>query len=265
MGLTGSVDLVEQLRAAGCVFAEDEAAVLNAESRDANHLEQMLQRRIAGEPLEQIVGWAEFAGLRMVVTPGVFVPRQRTLLLVQETIAVTPPQGRVLDLCCGVGAVAAAVLAQRPGVRIHVSDVDPFAVDCARRNVPSATAHVGDLFAPLPHEMQFDVIAVNAPYVPTDQIAQMPPEARDHELRAALDGGPDGVQVHRRIAVDLDPWLAPGGHVLIETANHLAPHTAAALEDAGLTTSTVHDHERGGTVVVAHRGSNSGGRSGDFA
>lgn len=261
VGFTDGMNLVERLRAAGCVFAEDEATVLAAEATDDAHLEQMVRRRIEGEPLEQIVGWAEFAGLRLVVTPGVFVPRRRTELLARETIAATPPDGRVLDLCCGIGAVAAAISEARPDAEIHLSDIDPFAVDCARRNVPSATAHVGDLFAPLPQGTQFDVIAVNAPYVPTDKIERMPPEARDHELRAALDGGPDGVQVHRRMAADLGPWLAPGGHVLIETAAHLSHLTAAALQTRGLTTSVLHDDDIGGTIVTG----SSGGTSGEIA
>ena len=160
-----------------------------------------------------------------------------------------------------MGAVAAAIRTARPDAEIHVSDIDPFAVDCARRNVPTATAHIGDLFAPLADDLRFDVIAVNAPYVPSDEIAQMPPEARDHELRAALDGGPDGVQVHRRIAADLDPWLAPGGCVLIETAAHLAHLTAAALQRAGLTTRTIRDDGLGATVVTGI----SGGGAGEIA
>ncbi len=248
------MDLIERLRTAGCVFAEDEAALLRTEASDDVHLEEMVRRRVEGEPLEQILGWAEFAGLRLVVTPGVFVPRRRTEALVRAAIAATPPAGRVLDLCCGVGAVAAAIRTARPDADIHLSDIDPFAVDCARRNVPTATAHTGDLFDPLPRGLQFNVIAVNAPYVPTDHIAQMPPEARHHELRAALDGGPDGVQVHRRIAAELDSWLVAGGHLLIETAAHLAPLTAAALQDAGLTTRTIHDDALGATVVTGISG-----------
>jgi release factor glutamine methyltransferase len=248
------VDLIERLRAAGCVFAEDEAAVLTAEATDEAHLEQMVQRRVDGEPLEQVVGWAELDGLRLVVAPGVFVPRRRTVLLVRETVALTPANGTVLDLCCGVGAVAAVVGRDRPGATLHLADIDPFAVDCARRNVPRARAHTGDLFDPLPHDLRFDVVAANAPYVPTDEIAHMPPEARDHELRAALDGGLDGVAVHRRIAAEVARWLSPGGSVLIETAAHLAPLTAAALETAGLVTRTASDEAVGGTVVVGRSG-----------
>lgn len=248
--LTGPMDLVERLRAAGCVFAEDEAALLTAEATDAAHLEQMVARRVGGEPLEQVVGWAEFGGLRLVVATGVFVPRQRTLLLAREAVALTPPAGRVLDLCCGVGAIAAVIARDRPGASVHLSDVDPVAVDCARRNVPTAGAHTGDLFAPLPHALRFDVIAVNAPYVPTDDIAAMPPEARDHELRVALDGGTDGVDVHRRVAADAARWLSPGGHLLIETAHHLAALTSQVLAGHGFTPRTIHDPDLSATVVV---------------
>lgn len=247
---TDLAGLVGRLRAAGCVFAEDEAALLTAEATDHEHLEHLVSRRVDGEPLEQIVGWAEFAGLRLVVAPGVFVPRQRTLLLAREAVASTPRDGRVLDLCCGVGAIAAVIARDRPCASIHLSDVDPFAVDCARRNVPAATAYTGDLFAPLPQDVRFDVIAVNAPYVPTDEIVTMPPEARDHERHAALDGGTDGVEIHRRIAAGLQRRLAPGGHVLIETARRLAPATSAALAMHGFSTRTSQDDDLAATVVI---------------
>ncbi|MGJ9423515.1 putative protein N(5)-glutamine methyltransferase [Aeromicrobium sp. CF3.5] len=242
--------LVERLRTAGCVFAEDEASLLTAEASDAAHLEQMVDRRVQGEPLEQILGWAEFAGLRLAVAPGVFVPRRRTLLLAREAVSLIPPASRALDLCCGVGAVAAVMTRDRPDTTIHLSDIDPSAVDCARQNVPTATTHTGDLFDPLPRDLQFDLIAVNAPYVPTGQIAAMPPEARDHERHVALDGGPDGVELHRRIAAVALDWLAPDGHLLIETARHLAPLTAAALAAHGLSSRTVHDDDLEATVVV---------------
>lgn len=239
------------------MFAEDEAALLTAEAMDADQLEQMVGRRVDGEPLEQIVGWAEFAGLRLVVTPGVFVPRQRTLLLAREAVALTPPAGRLLDLCGGVGAVAAVAARDRPDTTIHLSDIDPSAVDCARRNVPTAAAHTGDLFDALPHDLRFDVIAVNAPYVPSAQIADMPPEARDHERHVALDGGPDGIGLHRRIAAATLDRLAPHGHVLIETARHLAPLTAGALTAHGFTTRTVWDDDLAATVVIGSPGAGS--------
>ena len=241
---------MERLRAAGCVYAFEEAVLLRAEATDAGHLEELVVRRVEGEPLEQVLGWAEFWGRRLAVAPGVFVPRQRTLLLAREAVALTPVEGTVLDLCCGVGPVAAAIAQERPGATIHLCDVDPIAVECARTNVPTATAYSGDLFAPLPPGLRFDVIAVNAPYVPTDEIAMMPAEAREHEHPPALDGGEDGVQVHRRIATKVAQWLAPDGHVLIETADHLAELTSEALAEHGIATRLVHDDDLGAAVVV---------------
>ena len=93
----------------------------------------------------------------------------------------------------------------------------------------------GDLYDALPADLRgrIDVVAVNAPYVPTDAIATMPPEARDHEPRVALDGGADGLDLHRRVLAEAGPWLAPGGAVVIETSRSQAAGTVAPLHDAG--------------------------------
>ena len=129
--------LVRRLRAAGCVFAEEEAGLLAEAATSAEELESLTARRAAGEPLEPLVGWVEFCGLRLAVAPGVFVPRQRTALLVDEVVALVRPGSVVVDLGCGVGAIAAAVLARVPGVEVYAVDVDPAAVACARRNLPA--------------------------------------------------------------------------------------------------------------------------------
>jgi release factor glutamine methyltransferase len=243
--------LVARLRTAGCVFAEDEAALLLAADGD---LEALVERRVAGEPLEQVLGWAEFCGLHVVVEPGVFVPRQRTRLLVREGVALAGPGSVVLDLCCGTGAVGAAIAAAVPGVELHAADVDPAAVRCARRNVPGAV-YAGDLYEALPGTLRgrVDVLVANAPYVPTEAIALMPPEARDHEARAALDGGADGLDVQRRVAAGAPSWLAPGGWLLIETSGAQAPATMAAMTRAGLVGRVVEDEELAGTVVIGTR------------
>jgi release factor glutamine methyltransferase len=241
-------DVVARLRAAGCVFAEDEAALLVEAGGD---LPALLDRRVAGEPLEQVLGWAEFCGMRFVVEPGVFVPRQRTRLLVREAVALAAPGAVVLDLCCGTGAVGAAVAAAVGDVELHAADVDPAAVRCARRNVAGAV-YEGDLYDPLPAGLRgrVDVLVANAPYVPTDAIALMPPEARDHEARAALDGGADGLDLQRRVAAGAPDWLAPGGALLIETSARQAPGTLAAFAAAGLRARVVRDEDLAGTVVV---------------
>jgi release factor glutamine methyltransferase len=246
--------VVARLRSAGCVFAEDEAVLLLAAAASAAQLDGLVARRVAGEPLEQVLGWAEFCGLRLAVEPGVFVPRQRTRLLVREAVALASSGSVVLDLCCGVGAVGAAVAAVVPSVELHAADLDPVAVRCARRNV-SGAVYAGDLYDPLPESLRgrVDVLVANAPYVPTEAIALMPPEARDHEARAALDGGVDGLDVQRRVAAGAPDWLAPGGALLIETGREQAPATQAACTAAGLTTRVVEDDDLAATVVVAVR------------
>jgi release factor glutamine methyltransferase len=244
------VDLVDRLRAAGCVFAEEEAALLTGAATTPAELEALVARRAAGEPLEQLVGWVEFCGLRLTVAPGVFVPRQRTALLVDEVVALVGPGDVVVDLGCGVGAITAAVLARVPGVEVYAVDVDPAAVACARRNLPGDRVFEGDLYAGLPSDLRgrVAVVAANAPYVPTDAIALMPREARDHEHLVALDGGADGLVVQRRVIAEAPAWLRPGGHVLVETGRSQLDGTGAALRAAGLTVAVASDDEAGGLV-----------------
>ncbi|MFC8848104.1 MULTISPECIES: putative protein N(5)-glutamine methyltransferase [unclassified Micromonospora] len=248
---------VVQLRAAGCVFAEDEARLLVEAARTPEELHDLTRRRVLGEPLEVILGWAEFCGLRVVVEPGVFVPRQRTTYLVEQAVAVASPGAVVVDLCCGTGAIGAAVAARVPGTRLYASDVEPASVRCARRNLEPIGGHVyeGDLYDALPAGLRgtVDVLIVNAPYVPTDEIAMMPPEAREHEPLVALDGGVDGVDVHRRVAEGAARWLAPGGHLLIETGAGQADLTAAAMSAHGLVARTSTSDEWYCTVAVGQR------------
>jgi len=249
-----TADIVLTLRAAGCVFAEDEADLLVAAASSPAELEEMVALRVAGLPLEQVVGWAEFCGLRILLEPTVFVPRRRTEVLASLADGLTGERATVVDLCCGSGALGAVLLAAHPGIDLHAADIDPVAVRCARRNL-DGQVYEGDLYDALPARLRgaVDVLVVNAPYVPTAAIATMPPEARVHEARVALDGGSDGLDVHRRVAAHAARWLAPGGHLLIETSERQAPVAVALFEAAGLSPRVESDDEAGATVVIGRR------------
>ncbi|MGJ0118777.1 putative protein N(5)-glutamine methyltransferase [Williamsia sp. MIQD14] len=247
--------MIDALRRAGCVFAEDEARVLADAAGSPATVRAFLDRRIAGEPLEHIVGWVEFDGLRIRVGPGVFVPRRRTEMLVSVAVAHLAPASVFVEMCCGSAAVTRAVM-ERTGIRaVTASDIDPVAVEYASTNAPDAHIVCGDLFDPLPGDLvgRVDVIVANAPYVPGHAIAFMPRDARDHEPRQALDGGDDGLAIARRIVADAPRWLADGGTLAIETSPAQAPHLAAAFERAGLTAATVTDDDIDGCAVVGTR------------
>lgn len=258
-----------RLRAAGCVFAEDEARLLVAEAGTPDRLADMVERRVAGHPLEQVLGWAWFCGMRVAVDPGVFVPRRRTEFLVEQAVGLARrgpgPSGRdpgqprtvVVDLCCGSGAVGAAVAAALDRAELHAVDVDPAAVRCARRNLAARGGRVyeGDLDAPLPVSLRgrVDLVVANPPYVPTGEIGLLPAEARLHEPRVALDGGADGLDVQRRVIAAAPSLLAPGGHLLVETSERQAARTVASVAGTGLLPRVARSSALDATVVVGTR------------
>jgi len=287
--------IVTRLRAAGCVFAEDEARLLISAASTPADLAAMVDRRAAGLPLEHVVGWAEFCGLRIAVDPGVFVPRRRSEFLVRQAAdlahgAASPPDqalspasqatagfpgqaparrvsasrpGRagppvvIVDLCCGSGALGAALTAALGRAELHAADVDPAAARCARRNLAAFGGRVyeGDLYRPLPPTLRgrVDILLANVPYVPTDAVRTLPPEARLHEARLALDGGPDGLDVLRRVAAAAPLWLAPGGHLLVETSERQALRAAQVFTLDGLAARVVSSADLNATVVIGTR------------
>lgn len=246
--------VITRLRAAGCVFAEDEADLLISAARTLAELDALVSRRTGGLPLEHILGWALFYGMRVAVDPGVFVPRRRTEFLVRQALALCRPGSVVVDLCCGSGAVGAALVTADPTIELYAADLDPAAVRCARRNLAAGKGRVfeGDLAEPLPSALRghVDVLVANAPYVPTEEIERMPPEARVYEARLALDGGGDGLDVQRRVAAAAPAWLAPGGHLLVETSRRQAPHTADIFAGNGLVPTVATSSEFDATVVI---------------
>ncbi|MEV6863810.1 putative protein N(5)-glutamine methyltransferase [Streptosporangium subroseum] len=298
--------IVTRLRAVGCVFAEDEAELLISTAPTPADLAAMVERRVTGLPLEHVLGWAEFCGLRITVNPGVFVPRRRTEFLARQATAlarqtagltdqvVTPirhrlvspvdqatasarpaadpvgstafnastdstdqalarPRTVVVDLCCGSGAVGAALVAALGRVELHAVDIDPAEVLCARRNVAAGgQVYEGDLYEPLPARLRgrVDILVASAPYVPTEAIGLLPPEARIYEPWVALDGGADGLDIVRRVIAEASQWLAPGGYLLVETSERQAPQTVEAFTRNGLIPRVASSDDLDATVVI---------------
>lgn len=246
-----------RLRAAGCVFAEDEAAVLTAASSDEAALHALVGRRAAGEPLEQVVGHADFAGVRVGLRPGVFVPRVRSELLVRvaaDAAGRVPGRPVVVDLCCGSGALGLALRHRVPAAELHAADVEPAAVACARDNLGDRV-YQGDLFEALPGALRgrIDVLMANVPYVATRHLPLLPAEARLYEPATALDGGGDGLDVFRTVVAQAPDWLAPGGIVLSEVTAAQADAACRAMRAAGLDADLTEDDELDARVVRGRR------------
>jgi release factor glutamine methyltransferase len=246
--------VVARLRAAGCVLAEEEAQLLTAAARDDAHLAALVDRRTTGTPLEVVLGRARFHGMEVAVAAGVFVPRRRSEHLVEEALHHVRPGAVVVELCCGSGALGLAVAARVP-VELHAADVDEAAVRCAAENLRSVggATYLGDLDAPLPAGLsgRVHVLLASPPYVPTEEVALLPREARDHEPWRALDGGSDGLDVVRRIAVAAPRLLVAGGVALVETSSRQAPAAVEAFRGQGLDAwSSLTDEA---SVVLARR------------
>jgi release factor glutamine methyltransferase len=248
-----------RLAAAGCVSAQAEARWLLEEAlctgpgalagrrteplppEAAGRLEEMVARRAAGEPLQYVIGWAPFGRLRLEVGHGVFVPRPETELVAERAARhlagarATVPVA--VDLCTGSGAIACFLAEEVPGARVLATELDPSALAWARRNVRGRRVELlaGDLDEPLPADLRgrVDVLVANVPYVPAGAMPLLPHDVREHEPRLALDGGPDGLDVLRRVAALAPGWLAPGGWLVCEIGEGQR-EAVALLAAAGL-------------------------------
>lgn len=236
--------------------------MLIATARSADELAVMVDRRVVGLPLEHVLGWAEFSGRRYAVDAGVFIPRRRTEFLIEQAVALADPGAVVVDLCCGSGALGAALAVALGRAELYAADIEPAAVQCARRNIGElGEVYQGDLYDPLPAALRgrVDILLANVPYVPTGDITLLPTEARVHELRVALDGGPDGLDVLRRVTAEAARWLAPGGHLLFETSERQAERAVEIVAGDGLVARVVEqyddeeDDELLATVVIGSR------------
>jgi release factor glutamine methyltransferase len=246
-----------ELAAAGCVSAPAEASWLVEEAAHEEALRAMVARRVAGEPLQYVIGWAPFGPLRLAVGPGVFVPRPETETLADRatTHLRAARETRIaVDLCTGSGAIACFLAAEVPGARVLATELDPGALAWAAVNAERYGVELlaGDLDAPLPPELagQVDVLCANVPYVPSGAIATLPTDVRDHEPRLSLDGGPDGLEVFRRLAGRATHWLVPGGRLYAEIGEDQTKAAAALLTEAGLVEVAVHQDLVGRDRIV---------------
>ena len=250
-------EIALQTLARGGFFAPDAEvdALLEASSEGVGRIEDLIARRLLGEPLAWIIGWVRFCGLRVRVDPGVFVPRPHTEALARRAVALLPPLGIAVDLCTGSGAVAAVLGSERPRAAVVATDIDPLAVACARGN--GVRALEGDLDEPLRPSWRgrVDVMTAVVPYVPTEELHLLPSDVLAHEPRPALDGGRHGTSVLLRTAEAATRWLRPGGSVLLELGGDQAGEVATRLTDVGLSQIRVHRDDEGRDRAIEARSS----------
>lgn len=185
-----------------------------------------VRRRATGEPLQYVTGEVAFRHVVMKIRPGVLIPRPETEVLVDVALeAISGVQSpRVADPCTGSGCVALSIAQERPGSLVWATDLSPAAVDIAAENArrlglaDSVTIIRGDLLSPLPEALvgSLDLVVSNPPYIPSQRVPELPVEVAGFEPRLALDGGPDGLDVFRRLAADAAGWLRPGGALVLE-------------------------------------------------
>ena len=256
--MTGTGDrsrVSRRLSAAGCVAADAEAEAFVGAAPDAATLDGWLRRREQGEPPAWIIGTFGFCGLTLRITPNVYVPRAQSEELARRAAAVLPSHGRAVDLCTGAGAVAAYLRARHPHASVIGVDIDRRAAVCARRNgVPTV---VGDLTAPLRDRPGVDVVTAVAPYVPTAALDLLPADVRRYEPLVALDGGADGLDLVRRVAIGSRRLLRRGGWLLLEVGGDQPASLEPALAASGfdhLTTWCDEDGDlRGLSCRATHR------------
>ena len=206
--------------------------------RESASLAGWLARRESGEPLQYVLGYVEFMGIRFKCDGRALIPRMDTEALCEKAIAFLAERGgsrSALDLCAGGGAIGLAVKRALPSISVVLSDVDPRAISLARENAESlrldAEFAVGDLFLPVAGR-RFDAVLCNPPYVRSGDMASLPREVLA-EPAIALDGGRDGMDFYRRVADGLPDFLAPSGAAFLEVGDGLADDVARMMGRVG--------------------------------
>lgn len=225
-------EAVAELRAAGCVLAEDEAAVIWSTFGTSAERDAAVAARVRGRPLEQVVGWASFGPVRVALAPGVFVPRRRAEAILAPAVAARPDARVVVDLGCGAGALAASLAALLPLADVHGVELDPVAAGCARRTGGFAV-HEGSWWSGLPSSLagRVDLAVAYLPHVPTAHLDDIHHDFRAHEPALAVDGGADGLDPLRAVLAGLDAWLAPDGVFVTLLERDQVPADARVLAE----------------------------------
>jgi release factor glutamine methyltransferase len=248
------VSVTQMLTEAGCVAAGEEAdELIRAAAGDPDVLDDLVSRRTDGEPIAWLTGTVTFCGVGLFVAPGVYVPRWQTEPLARRAVTLLPLAGVAVDLCTGVGAIAAVLASAVPTAQVLATELDQDAVRCARRN--GVEVFEGFLDDPLPRafEHRVDVMTAVVPYVPTDSLRLLPRDVQAFEPRLALDGGADGtdllVQVVRRSA----GWLRPGSSLLLELGGDQAEPIGRLLHESGFSGLDVMADEDGDPRAICAR------------
>jgi release factor glutamine methyltransferase len=222
------------LASEGFIAAEEESEELLAYAAgDDELLRPAFRRRLTGEPLAWIIGHVSFCGIEIRVDPGVYVPRWLSEPLARRAVERLPEEGTALDLCTGSGAIAKVLSAHRLRARVAASDVDARAVACAVAN--GVDAYCGDLFAPLPGDLEgrVDVVVGVVPYVPTAELPLLQRDTFTFETPLSYDGGADGADILRRVLRDAPRFLRSRGALLLELGGHQAGLLAEELASLG--------------------------------
>ena len=245
---------MRMLTEAGCVAPGEEAdELIHAAAGDQAVLGDLVARRTDGEPIAWLTGSVMFGGIRLLVTPGVYVPRAQTEPLAHRAAKLLPSRGVAVDLCTGAGAIAAVLAAAVPTAQVIGTELDHDAVLCARRN--GVEVFEGSLDDPLPRafEHRVDVMAAVVPYVPTDALRLLPRDVQAYEPRLALDGGTDGTDLLAEVVRRSSRWLHPGGWLLLELGGDEAEPIGRLLREVGFGEPDVMTDEDGDPRAVRAR------------
>lgn len=223
----------------------------------------LVQRRGQREPLQYIVGWTSFCGLKIDLDRRVLIPRPETELMAERAwkfLQGRPAPATALDLGTGSGCLAIALAKNAPLAEVHATDVSPQALEVARRNAESNAVadrirwRQGDFLAAAPAKARFDLIVSNPPYIPSARIETLEPEVRAHEPRAALDGGADGLDFYRRLAAEASSFLRPGGRLMVELDDDGAEATRAIFLGENWVIEAIEmDYNQTPRILIAHR------------